>query len=115
MLFIQHPLSPLTAGGRREAHFLRDEDEADNNEDDDEWVVTASFLLSSSYSSGDVHMHNCDDDLFLPLLSVLWVPFQGKLNECGWVHSQVSSQQAAKRRPMYPGGNEIHHGALVLH
>lgn len=83
MLFIQHPLSSLTAGGRRQAHFLRDEDDADNNDDDDEWIVTASVLLSSSFSSGDVHMDNCGDDLFLPFFSVLWVPFPGKLNGCG--------------------------------
>ena len=36
----QHPFSPLTAGGRSEFLFLRDEDEVD------EWVVIASVLLS---------------------------------------------------------------------
>lgn len=39
-------------------------------------------------------------------------PVQGKLNGCGWVHSQVLSQQATKRQTMCPGGNQAHHELL---
>lgn len=89
MLFIQHPLSPLTAGGRREAHFLRrdeGEDDADNNDNNDEWV-TASVLLSSHFSSRGVHVDSCGDDLLLPFLLVLWISCSREA-EWVWVDAQ---------------------------
>lgn len=85
MVLIQQPRSPLTAAGRRQAQFLRrdeGENDADYNDDDDEWIVTASVLLSSPFSSRDVTLDNCGDDLFLPFLSVLWVSFS---REVEWV------------------------------
>lgn len=74
-------LSALSAAGRREAHFLRwdeGEDDADYIDNDDDWVVTASLLPSSPFSSRYVTVDSCGQLIsFFPSCQCCGLLFKG--------------------------------------